>query len=144
MPKKARKKAPEPQAADDGVPRCHWAAHPCSERSRAYHDEIWGTPLCDDQALFEQLSLCSQQCGLSWSVIWNKRSDYQQAFHGFDMQRVAAMRISVLKYGSLSRVAAGNPSIQAWWIRRVSLSDVLSLIMYSNRHAALRIFCVHT
>jgi DNA-3-methyladenine glycosylase I len=91
MPKKARTKAPEPQAADDGVPRCHWAAHPCSERSRAYHDEIWGTPLCDDQALFEQLSLCSQQCGLSWSVIWNKRSDYQQAFHGFDMQRVAAM-----------------------------------------------------
>ena len=92
MPKKAgkRKKAPEP-AAPDGVARCHWASHPCSARSRAYHDDIWGTPLREDQALFEVLSLCSQQCGLSWRVIWNKRRDYNEAFHGFDMQRVAAM-----------------------------------------------------
>ena len=83
--------APEPAAPDDGVPRCHWASHPCSARSRAYHDDIWGAPLREDRALFEVLSLCSQQCGLSWRVIWNKRRDYNEAFHGFDMQRVAAM-----------------------------------------------------
>ena len=89
MPPKGRKA--EPQAEDDGVPRCHWAAHPCTERSRAYHDDVWGTPLRDDAELFEVLSLCSQQCGLSWRVIWNKRAEYRQAFHNFDLQQVAAM-----------------------------------------------------
>ena len=91
MPKKGRKTAVEPQAKDDGVPRCHWAAHPCTQRSRAYHDDVWGVPLRDDAALFEVLSLCSQQCGLSWRVIWNKRADYRQAFHNFDMRQLAAM-----------------------------------------------------
>jgi len=37
------------------------------------------------------LSLCSQQCGLSWRVIWNKRADYNAAFANFDMEEVAAM-----------------------------------------------------
>ena len=65
---------------------CSWFS-----RSRAYHDVIWGAPLRAAQALCEVLSLCSQQCGLSWRVIWDKRRDYNEAFHSFDLQRVAAM-----------------------------------------------------
>ena len=45
----------------------------------AYHDEEWGRPLHDDQALFELLCLETYQAGLSWETVLNKR----QAFRGF-------------------------------------------------------------
>ena len=32
----------------------------------AYHDEEWGQPLHDDQALFELLCMETYQAGLSW------------------------------------------------------------------------------
>ena len=56
-----------------------------------YHDNVWGTPITDSHELFAQLSLCTQQAGVSWSIVWNKREHYRSAFHGFDMRRVAAM-----------------------------------------------------
>ena len=30
-----------------------------------YHDTIWGVPVRDSRTLFAQLSLCTQQCGVS-------------------------------------------------------------------------------
>ena len=59
--------------------------------SGEYHDEVWGTPVTDADKLFAQLSLCTQQCGISWRIVWNKRHFYADAFHGFRMDRVAAM-----------------------------------------------------
>ena len=59
--------------------------------SGAYHDEIWGTPLRTSRELFAQLSLASQQAGVSWSVIWDKREGYRAAFHDWDIKAVAAM-----------------------------------------------------
>ena len=59
--------------------------------SGEYHDDVWGTPVRDSRALFGQLSLVTQQCGVSWRVVWNKRHHYEEAFHGWDIARVAAM-----------------------------------------------------
>jgi len=56
-----------------------------------YHDHIWGTPLRDSRELFAQLCLASQQAGLSWRVVWNKREGYAAAFHDWDMRAIAAM-----------------------------------------------------
>ena len=56
-----------------------------------YHDTVWGTPITDSTELFGQLMLCTQQCGISWNIVWNKRHHYRQAFHGWNMARVAAM-----------------------------------------------------
>ena len=56
---------------------------------RRYHDEEWGIPSRDDRHLFEMLILEGAQAGLSWSTILNKRSNYRQAFEGFDPVRVA-------------------------------------------------------
>ena len=53
----------------------------------AYHDEEWGQPLHDDQALFELLCMETYQAGLSWETVLNKR----QAFHGYQVHRVADM-----------------------------------------------------
>ena len=74
---------------DDGVARCGWAGSD-PEYSR-YHDEEWGTPLHGDQPLFEKLSLEGFQAGLSWITILRRRESFRQAFHGFDIARVAAM-----------------------------------------------------
>eukprot|EP00965_Chrysotila_dentata_P233455 6199585-Pleurochrysis_carterae.AAC.2 len=41
--------------------------------------------------LFAQLSLATQQCGVSWRIVWDKRHFYAEAFHDWDMHRVAAM-----------------------------------------------------
>lgn len=56
-----------------------------------YHDAVWGTPVVDSEGLFAQLSLCTQQCGVSWRIVWNKRLHYRDAFHHWDMRKVARM-----------------------------------------------------
>lgn len=56
-----------------------------------YHDTVWGRPVTSSRELFGQLSLCTQQCGVAWKVVWNKRQHYSNAFHGWDMHRVAKM-----------------------------------------------------
>jgi DNA-3-methyladenine glycosylase I len=55
-----------------------------------YHDEEWGVPVHDDQALFERLMLECFQAGLSWSTILKKRENFRRAFEDFDPVRVAA------------------------------------------------------
>lgn len=54
-----------------------------------YHDHEWGTPLHDDQRLFEFLVLEGMQAGLSWITILRKREAFRHAFAGFDPARVA-------------------------------------------------------
>jgi DNA-3-methyladenine glycosylase I len=54
-----------------------------------YHDEEWGSPLHDDQMLFEFLILETMQAGLSWHTILKKRENFRAAYHNFDVERVA-------------------------------------------------------
>jgi DNA-3-methyladenine glycosylase I len=55
----------------------------------AYHDHEWGTPLHDDQTLFEFMVLEGAQAGLSWHTILSKRDAYRLAFDQFDPVKVA-------------------------------------------------------
>ncbi|MFN3882339.1 MAG: DNA-3-methyladenine glycosylase I [Nitrincola lacisaponensis] len=68
--------------------RCGW----CSDDPLyiAYHDQEWGVPVYDDRHLFEMLILEGAQAGLSWITILRKREAYREAFHQFDVERVAA------------------------------------------------------
>ena len=68
--------------------RCEWAG--TDPLYVAYHDDEWGTPVHEDQHLFEMLILEGAQAGLSWRTILNKREGYRAAFHGFDIATVAA------------------------------------------------------
>lgn len=61
-----------------------------------YHDQVWGTPVTDASEIFAQLSLASQQAGVSWRIVWNKRAHYAAAFQQWDMVKVAAMTESDL------------------------------------------------
>ncbi|KQO99923.1 3-methyladenine DNA glycosylase [Leifsonia sp. Leaf264] len=74
---------------DDGLARCSWGAN--DAEYRRYHDEEWGTPLHDEQRLFEKLCLEGFQAGLSWITILRKRPAFRAAFHDFDPEKVAAM-----------------------------------------------------
>ncbi len=69
--------------------RCGWCGS--DPAYVAYHDEEWGVPVHDDRRLFEKLVLEGAQAGLSWLTILRKREAYRRLFHGFDVQRVAAM-----------------------------------------------------
>ena len=66
--------------------RCLWAK---DEPNTTYHDEEWGTPLHDDQKLFEFLILEGAQAGLSWTTILNRRDGYRVAFSNFDAKKVS-------------------------------------------------------
>lgn len=57
-----------------------------------YHDSEYGFPIEDEHALFERLVLEINQAGLSWLTILKKREAFRQAYHGFDVDRVAAYR----------------------------------------------------
>lgn len=74
---------------DDGVSRCVWCTD--DEIYRRYHDEEWGVPLYGDRRLFGMLQLEGAQAGLSWVTVLKKRARYEQVFHGFDIERCAAM-----------------------------------------------------
>lgn len=77
-----------PVEGDDGVLRCPWGS---SGVLREYHDTEWGVPVVGERALFERLCLEGFQAGLSWLTILNKRARYREVFHGFDVDRVAAL-----------------------------------------------------
>jgi DNA-3-methyladenine glycosylase I len=67
--------------------RCSWVHDDSIEI--AYHDREWGTPLHDDQTLFEFLVLDGFQAGLSWLTILRKRDNFRAAFDNFDPEIVA-------------------------------------------------------
>tara|TARA_B110000003_G_scaffold111433_1_gene114052 strand:+ start:1282 stop:1842 length:561 start_codon:yes stop_codon:yes gene_type:complete len=67
--------------------RCSWCGDdPLYIR---YHDEEWGVPLYDDQALFECLILETFQAGLSWITVLKKRENFRDAFDYFDYHKIA-------------------------------------------------------
>ena len=80
---------PDILVGDDGTARCAWVGN--DEEYQRYHDEEWGTPLHDDRALFEKICLEGFQAGLSWRTILLRRPAFREAFHGFEVERVAAM-----------------------------------------------------
>ena len=70
------------------IKRCTWVKLNNSEYVK-YHDTEWGTPVFDDQTLFEFIVLESAQAGLSWEIILNKRDGYRKLFKNFDPKKVA-------------------------------------------------------
>ena len=69
------------------IKRCDWCEdNPLYQR---YHDQEWGTPVYDDQTLFECLTLEGAQAGLSWITILKKREGYRKAFANFEVEKVA-------------------------------------------------------
>ncbi|HEX6683223.1 MAG TPA: DNA-3-methyladenine glycosylase I [Candidatus Limnocylindrales bacterium] len=74
----------------DGLLRCSWAVR--TPLYEAYHDDEWGRPVKDDNALFEKISLEAFQSGLSWITILRKRPAFRAAFRDFDIEKVAKFR----------------------------------------------------
>ncbi len=88
-----REKPPRVVAAvrgPDGLTRCPWPG--VDPLYAAYHDEEWGVPEYDDQAMFEKLVLDGFQAGLSWITILRKRPAFRIAFDGFDPKKIARWR----------------------------------------------------
>ena len=80
---------PDIITGEDGIARCFWAGP--QEDYKVYHDEEWGRPVGDDTRLFEKICLEGFQSGLSWYTILSKRENFREAFHGFEIAKVAAM-----------------------------------------------------
>jgi DNA-3-methyladenine glycosylase I len=72
---------------DDGLARCRWGAS--TPEYVSYHDEEWGKPVRDADALYEKLCLEAFQSGLSWLTILRKREAFRAAFAGFEIAAVA-------------------------------------------------------
>ena len=77
---------------EDGLARCSWLNDDLVYRE--YHDTEWGVEVRGDQAIFERLTLEGFQAGLSWLTILKRREGFREAFHGFELQRVAKMQDS--------------------------------------------------
>ena len=72
---------------EDGRARCRWGAS--TPEYAAYHDDEWGRPVRDADALYERLCLEAFQSGLSWLTILRKREGFRSAFAGFRIAAVA-------------------------------------------------------
>lgn len=62
---------------------------PGHEFHAPYHDTEYGFPVTDDTILFERLVLEINQAGLSWLTMLKKRKAFNDAFDGFDLDKVA-------------------------------------------------------
>ncbi len=74
--------------ARNQVKRCNWVEGK-PEYYIAYHDEVWGKELYDDQELFKWLSLEIFHIGLSWQLVLSKYDAFMEAFNQFDYRLVA-------------------------------------------------------
>lgn len=63
--------------------------HPEDILNNQYHNREYGFPLQDDALLFERLVLEINQAGLSWNTILKKKANFEKAYDGFDVDRVA-------------------------------------------------------
>ena len=82
---------------EDGLQRCFWCGS--DPLYMGYHDDEWGVPEFDSQALFGKLLLDGFQAGLSWITILRKRSAFRKAFDNFEpriMARYDANKLSLL------------------------------------------------
>lgn len=67
--------------------RCAWCtSHPLYIE---YHDNEWGVPEKDPQALFERLILEGMQAGLSWWTVLQKRAHMREQFFQFQPDKLA-------------------------------------------------------
>jgi DNA-3-methyladenine glycosylase I len=69
------------------ISRCPWCG--TNPLYTEYHDTEWGTPLYDNQKLFEFLILEGAQAGLSWITVLRKRENYRAAFDNFNPEKIA-------------------------------------------------------
>ena len=69
--------------------RCYWCTG--NELYQHYHDFEWGRPVRDEQKMFEFLTLETFQAGLIWITILKKRENFREAFHQFNIKKIAAM-----------------------------------------------------
>jgi len=60
------------------------------ELHKAYHDKLYGFPIHDDNELFGRLVLEINQAGLSWETILKKEKTFRQAYHNFNIKKIAA------------------------------------------------------
>lgn len=89
---------------------------------RTYHDEEWGVPEYDHQALYEKLILDGFQAGLSWITILRKRENFRRAFSEFNPEKIARydkkQRIRLLNDASIVRsgtkIDAAIKGAQLW------------------------------
>ena len=63
--------------------------HPEDTFNRRYHDTQYGFPLNDDNLLFERFVFEINQAGLSWITILKKADNFREAYHRFDIVKVA-------------------------------------------------------
>ena len=66
---------------------CNWGHS--TALNQTYHDQEWGIPVHDDKKQFEYLMMEALQCGLSWSIVLNKREVFRRCFNNFDYDQVA-------------------------------------------------------
>ena len=57
--------------------------------NKNYHDTQYGFPLKHDDELFERLVLEINQAGLSWITILKKAENFQKAYDGFNIEKIA-------------------------------------------------------
>jgi len=55
-----------------------------------YHDNHYGFPLYDDNELFGRFIMEINQAGLSWTLMLKKLKNFEKAYDGFDIARIAA------------------------------------------------------
>jgi DNA-3-methyladenine glycosylase I len=57
-----------------------------------YHDNHYGFPIHDDNELFGRLIMEINQAGLSWETILKKENAFRNAYHNFNVAKVAAYK----------------------------------------------------
>jgi DNA-3-methyladenine glycosylase I len=121
----------------DGLARCGWGGG--TPDYVAYHDQEWGKPIRDDDALYERLTLEAFQSGLSWLTILRKREAFRVAFDKFHIETVAKYdETDVARLLGNAGIVRNRAKIEAALINAraaVDLPDGLAALLWSHAPA---------
>jgi DNA-3-methyladenine glycosylase I len=59
---------------------------------KPYHDNHYGFPIHDDNELFGRLIMEINQAGLSWETILKKEATFREAYHNFNIKKIASYK----------------------------------------------------
>lgn len=102
---------------------------------KVYHDTQYGVRIEDDNELFCRLVMEINQAGLSWRTILLKEKNFRNAYHDFDIKKVA-------KYGEkdFNRLMHDTGIIRNRLKIRAATHNAKKLVEIQKEHGSFRNF----
>lgn len=105
---------------------------------KAYHDNLYGFPINDDNELFCRLILEINQAGLSWETILKKEKTFRKAYNNFNIKKVAAYTEA-----DRARLMADSGIIRNRLKINAAIENAVTILKLQQHHGSFQNWLAH-